>query len=262
MVDVTFLGTGGAFAAGRRTNLALLIEAPGFRILVETGPMIMEQLARRNLSADDIELLFVSHVHGDHTLGFPMLALDRIDAPTPIHIYAGASTVAALRTVWELVYPGFDAYIADLCWHELSEVGPSEVELAPGIILRTAVVPHPPGVPTLAARWDFAGGPSIAFATDTIYSPATVDLARDANLLIHEASFSAILEPDDDPADKYHSTAQQAGEVARQAGCARLALVHLGTETGEHPTVLAEEARAGTDLEVLVLEDGERIRVP
>jgi hypothetical protein len=38
-------------------------------------------------------------------------------------------------------------------------------------------------------------------------------------------------------------------------------LVHLGPEIGEHPDVLAEEARAGTDLEVIVPEDGERLRL-
>ena len=88
-----------------------------------------------------------------------------------------------------------------------------------------------------------------------------MDLARDCDLLIHESNFSAVLQPDVDISEYFHSTAQQAGEMARQAACPRLALVHLGSEIGEHPDVLADEARAGADLEVFVPEDGERIRV-
>lgn len=59
----------------------------------------------------------------------------------------------------------------------------------------------------------------------------------------------------------FHSTARQAGEMARRAGCPRLALVHMGLDIGEHPDVLIEEARADTDLEVLVPEDYERMRL-
>lgn len=261
MVDIVFLGTGGAFSAGRRGNLGLLIEKNDFRMLVEAGPPIMQQLARNNIRAADVGYLFISHYHGDHGLGFPMLVLKRIDAPTQLHVYAGHTTVMKMKALWELVYPGFDVRRLNIRWHRLSEQGLQEAELVEGIILRTAPVPYPPGIPTLAARWDFVGGPSVTFATDTTPGPATVELASGSALLIHEASFSAVLQPGYDPATYSHSTAQQAGEVARQAGCLRLALVHLGPEIGEHPDVLAEEARAGTDLEVIVPEDDERLRL-
>ncbi len=260
MVDVTFLGTGGAFSAGRRSNPALLIETPDSRMLVEAGPVIMQQLTRANLQASEIDRLFVSHCHGDHALGFPMLALNRRGAANPLHIYAGTRTVAALKMLWRLVYPGLDEHWADLQWHELSESRPEETKLAEGITLRTVLVPHPADAPTLAARWDFGEG-SVTYVTDTFPCAATAELAQGSDLLIHEASFSAVLQPDVDTAAHFHSTAQQAGEIARQAGCPRLALAHLGPAIGEHPDVLAEEARAGTDLHVIVPEDGERIRV-
>ena len=258
MVEIVFLGTGGAFSAGRRTNLALLIEASDFRMLVESGPVIVEQLARASLPATQVERLFVSHSHGDHTLGFPMLALNRIETPTQLHVYAGPNTIAMLESLCALAYPSFGTRRFSLAWHALSEKGPEQVELGPGVTLRTAPVPHPPGVPTLAARWDL-GDVSVTFVTDTCACGATVALAHGSDLLVHEASFSAELQPDADPTTHCHSTARQAGEIARQARCARLALVHLGPEIGDHPDVLVDEARAGTDLEVIVPEDGERI---
>lgn len=259
MVTVTFLGTGGAFSAGLRSNLAVMIEVSDFRMLVESGPTIMEQLAHAHLPVQDIERLFVSHSHGDHTLGFPMLALNRLTASTPLHVYAGLNTIARLKMLCELVYPDI-IHRLDLRWHELSEQGPDQARLTPEVTLRTTVVPHPPGIPTLAARWDIAGH-SITFTSDTVPCPATVELAHGSDLLIHEASFSAELEPQVEPAVHFHSTARQAGQIARQAGCSRLALVHLSPQIGEHPDVLVEEARANTDLRVIVPEDGERVHV-
>ena len=253
MVNVTFLGTGDAFSAGRRTNLALLIESREFRMLVETGPMIVEQLNRVGLRSSDIDHLFVSHSHGDHVLGFPMLALNRLQAPGPLHVYAGLSTISSLRILSALAFSSLSPDKLDLRWHSLSEEGSDATDLPMG--------DHPPDVPTLAARWDFDSGPSVTFITDTRPTDVSVELARDSDLLIHEASFSAVLEPEASPGDHYHSTAEQAGDIARQAGCPRLALVHLGAEIGEHPDVLIEEARAGTHLEVIVPEDGQRLSV-
>ena len=260
MVDVVFLGTGGAFSTGRRSPVALLIESGNFRMLVESGPMIVEQLARVNLHPADIRHLFVSHYHGDHTLGFPMLVLNRLTASTRLHVYAGHNTAATLEMLWALAFPCFGDERLKIDYHRLSERGLEERELATGVILSTTVVPHPPGVPTLAARWDFEGT-SVTLATDTMPNALTLELARGSDLLIHEASFSATLQPDANPGEHFHSTAQQAGEIARRAGCPRLALVHMGPEIGEHPEVLIEEAQAATDLEVIVPEDGEHVHV-
>ncbi len=259
MANVVFLGTGNAFSAGRRGNLALLIETSGFHMLVEAGPMIMEQLTRANLQANDIECLFISHSHGDHTLGFPMLTLNRLRASNSLHVYAGSHTIAILQMLGALTFSNLKPHPTNIQWHELSEQFPNKMSLTSDVTLRTTVLDHPPGVPTLAARWDFAGGPSITFATDTPVCDATVELACGSDLLIHESSFSAVLQPNEDPGLYFHSTAQQAGEIARRAGCPRLALVHLAPEIGKYPDVLIEEARAGTDLQVIIPEDGERL---
>lgn len=261
MYEITFLGTGHAFTTKRRSNSALLIEAPDFRMLVDAGPTIVQQLARADLHPVDIKRLFVSHSHGDHTLGFPMLVLNRLSAATRLQVYAAQDTISTLQMLWTLAYADFDSNYLKCDWHRMSERRMDEAEVAPGVTLRTIVVPYPPGATTLAARWDFADGPSVTHVTDTIPNTASIQLAQGSDLLIHEASYSAVLQPDIDPAMHFHSTAQQAGEIARQANCRRLALVHLLPEIGDHPDVLIEEARADTDLEVIVPEDGERVRI-
>ncbi|HEX8687628.1 MAG TPA: ribonuclease Z [Pyrinomonadaceae bacterium] len=97
---------------------------------------------------------------------------------------------------------------------------------------------------------DFCGpdlkGRSVVYCTDTIYCRSAVELARGADLLIHEATFA---EADEGLAVRStHSTASMAGRVARESGARRLVLTHLspryfpGNQTG--PEELLQEARA------------------
>jgi len=97
---------------------------------------------------------------------------------------------------------------------------------------------------------DFCGpdlkGRAVVYCTDTIYCRSAVELARGADLLIHEATFA---EADEGLAVRSrHSTASMAGRVARESGARRLVLTHLspryfpGNQTG--PEELLQEARA------------------
>jgi ribonuclease Z len=97
---------------------------------------------------------------------------------------------------------------------------------------------------------DFCGpdlkGRTVVYCTDTIYCRAAVELARDADLLIHEATFA---EADEGLAIRStHSTAAMAGRVAQEAGARRLYITHFspryfpGNQTT--PDDLLQEARA------------------
>jgi ribonuclease Z len=89
-------------------------------------------------------------------------------------------------------------------------------------------------------------GASVVYCTDTVYCDAAVDLARGADLLIHEATFShgeAEL-----AFQRLHSTSTMAAQVAQRAGVARLALTHLSPRYAPGnpltPDDLLREARA------------------
>jgi ribonuclease Z len=96
---------------------------------------------------------------------------------------------------------------------------------------------------------DFCGpdlaGRSVVYCTDTIYCRSAVELARGADLLVHEATFST---PDEHLARRsLHSTAAMAARVALEAGVRRLVITHFspryfpGNET--EPGDLLREAR-------------------
>jgi len=80
----------------------------------------------------------------------------------------------------------------------------------------------------------------VAYCLDTAPCPGAVDLARDADLLIHEATFTD--ESIDRAAETAHSTARQAAETARAAGARRLLLSHFSARFDDL-TPLVEEAR-------------------
>ncbi len=81
------------------------------------------------------------------------------------------------------------------------------------------------------------------------------------DLLIHEASFSATLQPDISPELFFHSDARQAGQIAARAGVKRLALVHLSQLHGNHRRVLTAEAAESFKGLILVPDDGDVIQL-
>jgi len=111
------------------------------------------------------------------------------------------------------------------------------------------------------------GGPrpgrSLVYTGDTRPTDATVEVADEPDLLIHDATFG------EDSADRArktgHSTARDAGEIATESGAKRLALVHLSSRYAGQPVPHLEEARdafEGEDDGVFLPDDGESFEIP
>jgi len=120
------------------------------------------------------------------------------------------------------------------------EVGPFRVDTWP--------LPH--SLPNAGTRLT-AGGKVLAYTGDTGPSRAIVELARDADLFLAEASF-----PEQVPqaAARHLSSARQAGEAAAAAGAGRLLLTHL--LPGTVPDLAEEAARRAYGGETAVARGG------
>lgn len=102
-------------------------------------------------------------------------------------------------------------------------------------------------------------GRRLVYTGDTRPCPETIEASRQADLLVHEATFGD--EEAERAAETGHSTAREAARVAREAGALRLALTHFSARYSEQAHRLAAEA---SDLfpDPIVAEDGMVVEVP
>jgi ribonuclease Z len=264
VIEVTFVGTGAAIPPSGRGNTVLAVRAPGLFLLIDAGPSVFDGLQQAGLDPTDITAIFLSHGHGDHVLGFPQLTLmsQFAEKDPPIKVFATASVRERLATVVRLTFPEALEGFNQFKWIELAEGPRQSYDVIDGVQLTTQMVFGPPYMPVLGMRLDFLEeGVALAYSADTAPSDSLASLATGCDLLVHEASFSAMLQPDVSPELYFHSDARQAGQIATRAGVKQLALVHLSSLHTDHRRVLAAEAREAFKGIVFVPDDGDTIRL-
>ena len=68
---VKCLGSGDAFGSGGKFNTCFYIRTEGLQILLDCGATSMVAAKKQNLSPDDIDVILITHLHGDHFGGLP-----------------------------------------------------------------------------------------------------------------------------------------------------------------------------------------------
>jgi ribonuclease BN (tRNA processing enzyme) len=240
---MTVLGGCGAWPAAGQACSGYLIEHDGFRIVVDPGYATLPRLLER-VAAADVDAVLISHGHPDHCADLHPLLRARVlgaaAAPPslPVHALPGAAD-----RVLALDEPRLLQGASTVTEFEAGgsfEVGPFRVDTWP--------LPH--SLPNAGTRLT-AGGKVLAYTGDTGPSRAIVELARDADVFLAEASF-----PEQVPkaAARHLSSARQAGEAAAAAGAGRLLLTHL--LPGTVPDLAEEAARRAYGGETAVARGG------
>ena len=234
---LTVLGGCGAWPEAGQACSGFLLEHDGFRLLVDVGYATVPRLLER-VGADQVDAVFVSHGHPDHCADLnPLLRARalRDDPPPPLPVFALPGSV---DPVLALDDPGMldAAYVL----HEFT--AGSSFEIGP-FRAHTRLLPH--WVPNAGVRLA-AGGRTVAYTGDTGPSQEVPALARDADLLIAEATYVDRVPQD---SRQYLTDARQAGRQAAEADAGRLVLTHLwpGTNPAAARAVAAGEYHGPID---------------
>src|SRR5947209_7671039 len=75
-MQVRFVGCGDAFGSGGRYNTCFHITGERVNFLIDCGASSLPALKRLKIVRDDIELILITHFHGDHFAGLPFFLLD------------------------------------------------------------------------------------------------------------------------------------------------------------------------------------------
>ena len=210
---LTVVGCSGSHPGPDSACSSYLVEQDGFRLLLDLGNGALGEL-QNHVDPRDVDVLFLTHLHGDHWLDLVPLAHVRRHhpdgrVPPPLAVCApstgrdritGAFGGASLDDVFDFRAP------AD------GVVGPFAVR-----VVRTA---HP--VETYAVRVETRGR-ALVYTSDTGWFTGLADFARAADLLLAEAGFA----DDADNPSGVHLTATQTGELARTANVGRLVVTHV-----------------------------------
>ncbi|MEV0840194.1 MBL fold metallo-hydrolase [Actinocatenispora sera] len=211
---LTVVGCSGSAPSADSGCSCYLVEADGFRLVLDTGSGSAGPL-QRYVAPADVDLVVLSHAHSDHWVDLTQLwylrerSSDRpleVVGPSdlPEFVYAEAETMHARRATAE-----------PFC------AGP--------LTIRQAAVPH-------GECWATRVGDVLCYTADSEPCTALDELADGCRVVLAEASGFDAAGP-----LRGHLTAGDAGRLARRSGAELLVLTHLRAWQ-EAPALLAEAA--------------------
>lgn len=248
------LGTGAAFVDPDRAQSGVLVTlGNGRHYLFDCGAGVVRNMVRANVSPADVPVVLLSHLHHDHICDFPLFAITgwiwgRRGSPIVVgpkgtqhfcsRLFAGGA---------------FDAdYLARSHYparkKNLEAMRPEVRECAPGlayndahVTVRCDWVEHIPREISecFGLRLE-AEGKAVAFSGDTAPCEAMVELARGADLLVHECTFpEAFIEHRRKTGIGIfaHTSPGALGVLAKRAGVKALAATHFGHFESAHPLI-------------------------
>jgi ribonuclease BN (tRNA processing enzyme) len=232
-VQITVVGCSGSFPGPDSPASCYLIEADGFRLLVDLGNGALGPL-QRYCGLDAVDAIWLSHQHADHCLDMCAYLVARAFHPggalRRLPVYAPAGMADRLAAAL-----GGDDGARLAAAFDFVTLAPGTRRIGP-LQVTAARMNHP--VETFGLRAEHAGR-VLAYSADTGPCASLVTLAAGADLLLCEATFT---DGPGLPAD-LHLTARQAGEHAALAGVGALLLTHISPWTDQARS-LAEAAAA------------------
>jgi len=249
--QVVLLGTGNPQPDPDRSGPATAIVVNGSAYLVDFGPGVVRRAAAAMLDKGvlaleptNLRVVFLTHLHSDHTAGYPDLILTpwKMGRRVPLEVYGPKG----LKSMTEHVLAAYqeDIKIRSEGMEHASPEGykVNAHEIKAGVVYKDANVTVT-AFPTKHGEWDETFGyrfdtadRSIVISGDTTPTQAMIDACNGCDVLIHEALTLKFLANPRRPngknfnmqayAAKYHTTTTQLAELATRAKPGLLILYH------------------------------------
>jgi ribonuclease BN (tRNA processing enzyme) len=223
---VTVLGSSNAIPRPRRACSAYLIEGAGRAILADLGSGSVGNL-NAHRAAESIDAVVISHMHADHFLDI---------IPMRYALKYGPRTHDNKVALWlprggeKLLRHMVSAFVPESPHDFLEEVfDVGMYDSARGLQigdLRISFSPTTHYLPTFALRCDCADA-SVTYSADTAPDERVVRLASETGVFLCEATLT---DEERDSEPRGHSSAREAGRMAREAGVERLVITHYSAE--------------------------------
>jgi|SRR5208282_1964202 len=228
-VSVTVLGSGDAFASAGRSQSGYFIKAGDTSILLEAGPELLGSLKRKGLEPADIDIIVISHLHGDHFGGLPFLMLEYMWESRPRHpvrIIGPRHLESRCWRMMKLAYPHFNLKTIGP-WLRFTELAPEHQVRAGALKVSAIRSPHTIPDISLSVKLEI-GGRTIVFSGDSGWNEELVTFAAGANLFICECTYyeSSHL--------TFHMNYPQLAANRARFKVDRMILTHLGREVLNH----------------------------
>ena len=225
--EVILLGTGTPRPSIERFGSATLVLVGDQRLLFDAGNGVSIRLSQAGISADQIDHIFLTHLHSDHISGVDDLWLTaRIwQRQKPLPISGPEGTERFARHLMR-------AYERDIHFRSNNKAQSIEqallqaTDFAEGLVFEhenirviAFEVDHSPVAPAFGYRIEY-GQRVIVLSGDTTYSDNLILHARDADLLVHEIAAASKRLKDRNPRLKrvlaYHTQSQQMAQILQQ----------------------------------------------
>jgi ribonuclease BN (tRNA processing enzyme) len=222
-VRLRLLGTGTPIGLAGLHQACILVETESHKLLLDCGMTALASLGRAGVALSEIDAVIISHLHGDHFGGLVPLLLDATmrERPRPLTIAGPSATRERVQESLRL----FGWASANIDAANFITLQPGSRTAVAGCQLTALTVPHNPATLPTGLRLE-VDGVRIAYSGDAGWSPALVDLARDADLFICAVWWW------DTPDPTFLDLATLQRERS-QLTCHRLILTHLGPEVLE-----------------------------
>lgn len=223
-IQVQFLGSGDAFGSGGRLQPCIFVKTAETRFIIDCGATTLIAMRRYGIDPNDVDMILLSHLHGDHFCGIPFFVLDAqlVSKRTkPLLIAGPGGTKQKVAMLMEIMFPG-SSEVQRKFPVDIMELQPEQTQILAGVTVTPYPVVHTTADDSFALRIE-CSGQTLAYTGDTEWTDALIPACQGVDLLIAEAYYY-------EKKIKYHLDYQSLMARMPDIRPQRLVITHMGAD--------------------------------